>query len=57
MAIPILCSALTALGPDRTSKLVFFLPIVALSQSNGHRSWKRSSVLRAFGGCLGTKRR
>ena len=24
MAIPILCSALTALGLDRTSKLVFF---------------------------------
>ncbi len=28
MAIPILCSALTALGPGKTSKLVFFLPIV-----------------------------
>jgi hypothetical protein len=32
MAIPILCSALTALGPDRTSKLVFFFfqdPVLA----------------------------
>jgi hypothetical protein len=43
-------------GQDEQAGLLNFRPMSSL-KDNGHRSWKRSSVLRAFSGCLGTKRR
>ena len=44
-------------GPGRASGLVRGLRHHPFAEGFGHRSWKRSSVIRVSGGCLGAERR